>query len=246
MIKFFRSIRKNLLTEGKTSKYFKYAIGEIALVVIGILIALQLNTWKENSKALKIETNILSEIINGLHKDVLDINHNVKGHYDGIEACNYWNKLINDQQVDVDSVEIKYTRLLRGFISIQNTSSYESLKSRGLELISNDSLRLEIISLYEEDYQAIKIIEEDYQEAQFYDNYFKSINKLINSNLIFSTEGDLTSIQVPLNFDEKTKNEMQSYLWKIKTNRQFAVRLYETIEQKIENLIQKINQEIEK
>ena len=43
MIKFFRNIRKNLLMENKTSKYFKYAIGEIILVVIGILIALQIN-----------------------------------------------------------------------------------------------------------------------------------------------------------------------------------------------------------
>ena len=47
MIKFFRKIRQNLLMENKTGKYFKYAIGEIILVVIGILIALQLNTYKE-------------------------------------------------------------------------------------------------------------------------------------------------------------------------------------------------------
>ncbi|MGB3145561.1 MAG: DUF6090 family protein [Maribacter sp.] len=47
MIKFFRKIRQNLLNEGKTSKYFKYAIGEIVLVVIGILIALQINNWNE-------------------------------------------------------------------------------------------------------------------------------------------------------------------------------------------------------
>ena len=50
MIKFFRHIRKNLLMENKTSKYFKYAIGEIILVVIGILIALQINNWNEQRK----------------------------------------------------------------------------------------------------------------------------------------------------------------------------------------------------
>lgn len=48
MIKFFRKIRQNLLSEGKTGKYLKYAIGEIILVVIGILIALQINNWNEN------------------------------------------------------------------------------------------------------------------------------------------------------------------------------------------------------
>jgi len=48
MIKFFRKIRQNLLRENKTRKYYKYAIGEITLVVIGILIALQINNWNEN------------------------------------------------------------------------------------------------------------------------------------------------------------------------------------------------------
>jgi hypothetical protein len=50
MIKFFRKIRQNILSEGKTGKYFKYAIGEIVLVVIGIVIALQLNNWNESRK----------------------------------------------------------------------------------------------------------------------------------------------------------------------------------------------------
>ena len=50
MIKFFRKIRQNLLMENKTGKYFKYAIGEIILVVIGLLIALQINNWNEEKK----------------------------------------------------------------------------------------------------------------------------------------------------------------------------------------------------
>ncbi|NNL82776.1 MAG: hypothetical protein HKP28_05265, partial [Winogradskyella sp.] len=52
MIKFIRQIRYNLISENKTGKYFKYAIGEIILVVIGILIALQINNWNiENSNS---------------------------------------------------------------------------------------------------------------------------------------------------------------------------------------------------
>ncbi|MGB5377521.1 DUF6090 family protein [Muriicola sp.] len=53
MIKFFRKIRQNLLSEGKTGKYLKYAIGEIILVVIGILIALQINNWNEQQKQVQ-------------------------------------------------------------------------------------------------------------------------------------------------------------------------------------------------
>jgi hypothetical protein len=62
MIKLFRNIRKNLLNEGKTTKYFKYAIGEIVLVVIGILIALQINTWNEDRKTRQSEQLILNNL----------------------------------------------------------------------------------------------------------------------------------------------------------------------------------------
>ncbi|NRD24495.1 hypothetical protein HNV10_14645 [Winogradskyella litoriviva] len=66
MIKFFRKIRYNLLEKGKTSKYFKYAIGEIFLVVIGILIALQINNW--NQKRLQKLT--LSNYYERMHEEL--------------------------------------------------------------------------------------------------------------------------------------------------------------------------------
>ena len=64
MIKFFRKIRQNLLMENKTGKYFKYAIGEIILVVIGILIALQINNWNRNRKIKFQETVYLQDLKN--------------------------------------------------------------------------------------------------------------------------------------------------------------------------------------
>jgi len=67
MIKFFRKIRYNLMSENKTGKYFKYAIGEIILVVIGILIALQINNWNENRKSDIQELSAL----NNIHRDFL-------------------------------------------------------------------------------------------------------------------------------------------------------------------------------
>ena len=62
MIKFFRKIRQNLLTEGKTGKYLKYAVGEVVLVVIGILIALQINNWNEAKKTLDKERVVLKSL----------------------------------------------------------------------------------------------------------------------------------------------------------------------------------------
>ena len=66
MIKFFRKIRQNLIMENKTGKYIKYAIGEIVLVVIGILIALQINNWNNNQKANIEEKEILESLYENL------------------------------------------------------------------------------------------------------------------------------------------------------------------------------------
>jgi len=66
MLTFFRRIRKGLLGDGATSKYLLYAIGEILLVVIGILIALQINNWNEERKDRKMEINYLKNLKNEL------------------------------------------------------------------------------------------------------------------------------------------------------------------------------------
>ena len=70
MIKFFRNIRKKLLAEGKTTNYLKYAIGEIILVVIGILIALQINNWNQDRLDRNFETVMLKEVKSSLESDL--------------------------------------------------------------------------------------------------------------------------------------------------------------------------------
>ena len=62
MLTFFRRIRKDLFTEGAIPRYFFYAIGEIALVVVGILIALQINTWNEQRKSNRMEHSYLENL----------------------------------------------------------------------------------------------------------------------------------------------------------------------------------------
>jgi hypothetical protein len=73
MIKLFRNIRQNLLNEGKTSKYFKYAIGEIVLVVIGILIALGINNWNQNRIKTLQEFDSLKNLKTELQNNIKDL-----------------------------------------------------------------------------------------------------------------------------------------------------------------------------
>ena len=78
MIKFFRHIRKSLLMENKTGKYFKYAIGEIILVVIGILIALQINNWNEKEKDITKEQQILLSLREEFKQNIAELNFDHK------------------------------------------------------------------------------------------------------------------------------------------------------------------------
>jgi len=78
MIKFFRKIRQKLLTENKYSKYLLYAIGEIVLVVIGILIALQLNTNKENKEKSDLGYIYLNEMKKEVHDDLFTLDYRIR------------------------------------------------------------------------------------------------------------------------------------------------------------------------
>ena len=71
MIKYFRRIRQRLVAENKFNKYLLYALGEIVLVVIGILIALQINNWKQLNMENKLENKYLRNIIVELKQDSL-------------------------------------------------------------------------------------------------------------------------------------------------------------------------------
>ena len=87
MIKFFRKIRQNLLSEGKTGKYFKYAIGEIVLVVIGILIALQINNWNTNRIERKEELQILKSLKDDFEKTDANLDETLKKQTRVVDYC---------------------------------------------------------------------------------------------------------------------------------------------------------------
>ena len=80
MIKFFRKIRQRLLSQNKVSKYLLYAVGEIVLVVIGILIALQINNNNEAKKDRAFELKMLTEISKALETDINYIENHLIGY----------------------------------------------------------------------------------------------------------------------------------------------------------------------
>ena len=88
MINFFKKIRKKLISKNKFSNYLIYAIGEIVLVVIGILIALQINNWNEYKKKEQYELSLLKEMKKNLKADIRDIEINIKFNERSIKSTN--------------------------------------------------------------------------------------------------------------------------------------------------------------
>jgi hypothetical protein len=144
MIKFFRKIRQNLLSEGKNGKYFKYAIGEIILVVIGILIALQINNWSKEKQNRNQEQILLQQLLIEYKNNLQQIENKIYIRDEGINSAL---KLLSYRNLKIpyDSVNRNLSRLLlRPTFDPELSVSSELMNSGKLYLISNGDLRNKI------------------------------------------------------------------------------------------------------
>jgi len=207
-----------MLKKIKFQKLKKYLF-EFLSVFFAIIFAFLLDSWNDNKKERLAEKTILTEIYNGLERDSIDLDNDEKSIKYNIKAANYFRKIVDNVEVDNDSLATYYFYLTRDFLTIQNTSGYETLKSIGLEIIENDSLRKTIIDLYEVRYKLYRKFTEEYDENKYLRNYFERINNSISPNFNYNESGHIIGIKQPLNLDEKEKNLVKSYLWKLKINR---------------------------
>jgi hypothetical protein len=120
MVKLFRNIRQNLLNQGKTTKYFKYAIGEIILVVIGILIALQINNWNTNKANEKQAYNQLLEVQKEILNNIIEFDD--KNTY-------YFEKLRDVRRVFTDTLTIE---------DYKNRKALSRIMTSGLAIVTQN------------------------------------------------------------------------------------------------------------
>lgn len=214
MLKFFRKIRQNLIKENKASKYLLYAIGEIFLVVIGILIALQLNTWKEERQNTQVEINYLKGILTNLDQDIYNI----------------------ETSIAKDTTQFfAYTEILKPFITknyklytpdfinaikgvqgshdfSQNTIVFEDMKSSGkINLIKSDVLRLTILKHYNESEQSLLSIQGNITSIL---EKLGTVNKVFDLNslvegFLFPKQWSAELDPLDLSFFKKDKNDLK-------------------------------------
>jgi hypothetical protein len=121
------------------------------LVVIGILIALQINNWKTVKNNREFELKMLKEINNALKKDYIFFNEHLI-HYRNkteIEAIEFFNEAIITNKIAEDSIDYHFKGLDFGLRVTYNRGPYDALKTSGIDKITNDSLRSKLIYFYD-------------------------------------------------------------------------------------------------
>lgn len=213
---------------------------EIFSIFLGVTIAFLASHLNEQRKERLIERKTLQEVIIELKSDISDIRTNMSGHKLGIEAVTLFQNYSNGEAVNYDSLSIYFDRLYRDYISITNTTAYETLRSRGIEIISNDQLRADIVELYDFAYEIIQKLEEEYYPAQFHKNYFDDISDYFEEYI--EVEGDNIKFIKP--HRGKPNAKMLLILREIKQWRMFNITSYEETEKKILKLIDDIETEL--
>jgi len=162
MLTFLRKIRKSLIESGSARKYLLYAIGEIALVVIGILIALQINNWNEERISRISELNALVELNDEFqdNRDRFIVLHEWK-----IDLRNEWKKyleIISDESLPKNERAIpRPTNGAREY-NISNSALSAVLNSDRFENIENDSLKY-LLTQWGTDLKSFKSIEDRHE-----------------------------------------------------------------------------------
>lgn len=241
-----RYIRQRLLAQGKTTKYLLYAIGEIFLVVIGILIALQINNWNEEKINANIELALLKSCREGLEKDLSDVLYNMDRHMRGIESANYViDKLESKSSYNLDSIAFKMSEAVFPTLFVHSTSAFEAIKSKGVNIISNVDLRNHIIDVYDSRYNFFLRFEEDFLDEidhGYQDIFPTRFEEGYKYNIDESFSGELK----PLDFDQlRSDQEFKYYLKTLRNETMLLVNFqYQQLYEDIESLMKELDAEI--
>jgi len=167
MINFFRNIRHRLSDESKYLKYMRYAIGEVLLIVIGILLALYLNNLDLENSLRKDQVKILNELILNLDSTIVAFERTIQTETSYLNHNQSIIDHLDQKKPYTESLDEQFGTYFWTVSSNPVTGAYEYLKSRGLNLIENDSLRQNLSFLFESDFNVLK------EENQFWSNSFQ-------------------------------------------------------------------------
>jgi hypothetical protein len=228
MIKFFRKKRYDLMEKKNTGKYFKYAFGEIVLVVIGILIALSINNWNTN----RLNNQVEKVILNNLKKDLMLELDNLDSHKtmqniwinSGTEILKNYDS--NDGFLVDDELLASINDLMIRSAFLPTKSTYQTIENTGkIDLINNRNLKEEILIYYKDI---------SWFSKNTTDNNTYLVDQLVNNKLIELTFFQTKSFSKELR-EEWTVFDIENY------KLQKSNRFIEQVQKELNNLENSLN-----
>ena len=200
---------------------------EFLSVFLAVGFAFALDNYAAYRRDRVAEYRIVADIRRGLQKDLLDLRENMMGHETALVSCAYFRRLALGEPVAPDSFQFHRRNLLRDYLNAQNTAGYVNLKSRGLEIIRDDSLRNSIVALYEYDYELVRKLEEQYAEGQFFLTYGDRLHDLFVDRVGFDSAGATATLEMPVTFTPRERHTLLFMVNDIAGNRRFTLRVYD-------------------
>ena len=256
MIPYFRKIRKKMADDNRPLKYRRYAIGEIVLVVIGILIALQINTWNEDRKQKKKEVKLLENLMTSLKSDLNQMNRNIKAQRKIPSSAKLLIEYFDKDLQYNDSLKYHFGNTTHLFIWDADKAVYETIKTLGADVITNEQLRKNIASYYhltENSFPRKTKFYQDYLQSSINDIHKTRFNQLWGQRNIKTVIETLNidSVQIemtPLDYEKlKTDQEYRFFLQTISNMHEWFIEFEYTMQSdRLNFVIPEIEEEIKK
>jgi len=265
MIPIFRKKRNQMADDNKPLKYIRYAIGEILLVVIGILLALQINNWNQERQNGKQEVQLLNQLLNEYNNNLEQLNNKIDSRNDivksSLKILRY--RKLEESQINSDSVNLHISRTLtRPTFDPELGVTEELTNSGNLYVITNLELRNNITSfpsflkeLREEEMVIFNLVEERYFPFLITNyqigpvvKYFTTDNSFLEKNLLSnSIQNELPEdiFEVTSPFDLIHNPDMEDYLSLLMANTDYTNIQSLGVKNKIEAIISLILTELE-
>jgi len=244
MINFFRKIRKRLTEENKFVKYLLYAFGEIALIVIGILLALYLDNLNTEKKLRINEIKVLNELKSNLNSSINAFERSILAEKNYLKYNFMIIDNLDNKKVYNDSLDEAYGTYFWTISSNPVSGAYENLKSKGIDLITNDSLRKNISFIFENEFLILKEENEVWaNNLQQNISYPYHINHFIK---YFPEESDSDDYQVakPIDYEALlVDNKFKSINAEIIANRKWNINSLQNIIEEAKDIMMQIDKE---
>ena len=245
MIPFFRKIRKKMADDNRPLQYARYAIGEILLVVIGILIALQINTWNENRKEnlqeVKILKQLKSDLISNL-TEVSEIEIMVKKRLRYSDSVSLY---FNERRKLNDSLVMYLAGIRNSGIFNSSNTAYKYIQSEGMNILSNDNLRTHLTIMYERHFRNIDVrsIGEENLQNNVLEPFMRKHFKPVAANIIDDIY--VKPIVAPIHIEALYENfEFQSILLEHSSYLKIRIHWLEEALSELDTLIKEVESEI--